>query len=101
MGIDIEKASVDFVAPSEEPTVEDAVPWMKDPRNPQIWSMRKRLFHTALPSMLAFEMYGLPFPRIPYIMLTHIALLQRLSPSPRYLFCRKHSMSRARRPCSR
>jgi hypothetical protein len=58
MGNDMEKAPVDSVAPSEEPSVEDSIPWAKDPRNPKIWSMRKRLFHTALPSLLAFEMYN-------------------------------------------
>jgi hypothetical protein len=70
MGVDIEKASVDFVAPSEEPIVEDAVPWMKDPRNPQIWSMPKKLFHTALPSLLAFEMYEHCYSLVFYIILT-------------------------------
>lgn len=70
MGMDIEKVAVDFVAPSEEPTLADAVPWMKDPRNPQIWSMRKRLFHTALPSLLAFEMYERCHSLVLYVMLT-------------------------------
>ena len=56
MAVDFEKAPVDFAAPSEEPVVKDPVPWSKDPRNPQIWSMPKRLFHTALPSLLGFEM---------------------------------------------
>lgn len=62
MAKDMEKAEVDFVAPSEQPSIEDPIPWAKDARNPQIWSMRKRLFHTALPSLLAFEMYGPPLP---------------------------------------
>ena len=56
MTMDLENARVDFEGLSEEIPVEDPILWAKDPRNPLRWSMPKRLFHTAFPSLLAFEM---------------------------------------------
>ena len=57
--LDIEKpgngttGAADMVADEEKP-----LDW-NDPRemrNPKNWSMAKRVFHTTLPSLLAFEM---------------------------------------------
>jgi hypothetical protein len=58
MTADVEKVPVDFEVPSEEPTVifSKEIPWAEDPRNPKTWSLAKRSFHTAMPSLLAFEM---------------------------------------------
>lgn len=56
---DIEKSSNDTAVPVHN-AADDEKPldWndAREKRNPKNWSMPKRIYHTALPSLLAFEM---------------------------------------------
>ncbi len=62
MSVDIEKSSGDSstIAVSKFPDAiaVESIAWNdpREKRNPKNWSMPKRVFHTALPSILAFEM---------------------------------------------
>jgi hypothetical protein len=57
--LDIEKSSNDTTVTADKASdVEKPLDWNdpREKRNPKNWSMPKRIFHTTLPSLLAFEM---------------------------------------------
>jgi hypothetical protein len=56
---DIEKFSDEPIAATDRASDEEKPLDWNDPRekrNPKNWSMSKRIYHTTLPSFLAFEM---------------------------------------------
>lgn len=57
--VDMEKSSNNATLATDDVSNEEKPLEWNDPRekrNPKNWSMPKRIFHTTLPSLLAFEM---------------------------------------------
>jgi hypothetical protein len=57
--LDVERSSNGTAVAADKVSEEEKPLDWNDPRekrNPKNWSMRKRIFHTTLPSLLAFEM---------------------------------------------
>ena len=57
--LDVEKSDNDTaIAIDKTSDGEKSLDWNdpREKRNPKNWSMPKRIFHTTLPSLLAFEM---------------------------------------------